>query len=207
MRRHHAPPDLPNKRLAIICLDNDNINLLEDDEKGRELLSKTYGSLYILNLDEYSNLSDAGLYLLDDTYLSNGTLLTISPYDTNSYSEIANARDNFSIQKAEYFFEFCQKLGALYVEMKDIQIKQSEDEAQATIKGQGYGVSGDASYITKKSNELSSKLERKLKLVRCTPNLDSAKKLMLSHNLNGDAIFRELFAMRLHELAESDWNR
>jgi len=196
-------PEIPNERLTILCLNNDDIECLGDDARGHEILSKTYEGLYLLNLNKYQNLSQLGLFTLDDTYLSRGNVLVLSPYNSLSYAEIGNARDCFSIQKADCFIEFCQKIGASHVEMCDIKVRRIEMEDKINLGGSNAVVEGQAEFERKKEESLSLKIKRTLTLGKSKPDIQAAKKLLNYNNLMGDSVFRQLYNLREHELLEN----
>jgi len=196
-------PKESTRRLSILCLDGNSIDLLDDTPEGKQVLSKKYEGLYILDVNQHSNLSEYGFIVADNYRLSKGTILVLSPYDSHVYAEIGNARDIFSIQKADYFFEFCQKVGASFIELSEIKVQLSEDMIKFMTDGNHPIGEVRAEFERKKKEQLSYELTRTMKLADSKPNLTAAKTLLINNNLMADSIFRQLYNMRSHELEEN----
>lgn len=187
-------PTDPQLRRAILVTTSDNKMRIEestDDEKSR-VFRNIEGILALavpceLNTPVLKNLEDRSL-------LVPGSLLIQSPYDHDSYEELANAPIEFALTKLLCLSEVCRLLGARKISSLAVeaQTEQGDIIAHCEVGAQGVGVKADVGYSTLNKIARRVGLNDTFLSSGAPPNVDAAINYARSHKLNHDPQIRSL---------------
>lgn len=187
-------PTDPQLRRTILVTTSDNKMRIEgstSDEKSR-VFRNIEGILLLavpceLGAPVLKNLEERSL-------LVPGSLLIQSPYDHDSYEELANAPIEFALTKLLCLSEVCRLLGARKVNSLAVeaQTEQGDVMARCEVGAQGVGVKADARYST--LNKIARRVGLNDTFVPsgAQPNVEAAKAYARSYKLNHDPQIRSL---------------
>ena len=180
-------------RKAIVVLGPSNYELAKISEKNKYFKND---EIAIIDLSD-DRLKENRIYkkLYDDGLLSNGNVLLQDPYYWDIYS-IAQTPDNLignnAITKYGLFATFCGLLGAKDVEIKQINVKNSEGEITAEGKFNNLGCKIKGNIDQNRVEDISNKLEIHRSFKNKGIDLKKAEQLLETCHLKNDKCFLEV---------------
>ena len=187
-------PDEPHRRKTVLVLNQQDIDALDFEEGGADLLLNE--EVYILpsSLQEshpiIQNLFDSGL-------VQPGAVLIQSPFDKNIYENSTQALRRFALDKHLHFSTLCMYLGASAVTVEQAEYKYTEDKKTFSIpvdlsmKG-----SGGVKIEDEEWDFFHSKLTLHNEFQGGLPDVPAAEEHLKRIGLSGDSVMRALIDMR-----------
>ena len=121
-------PNEPLSRKAVFVLNQQDIDALQYEEGGADLLLNEEVYILPFSIKESNpvvqNLIDKGL-------VKPGSVLIQSPFDTDRYASSTEAVKRFGIDKHLHFLTLCKALGARRITINEIKRKRTEGKKTA----------------------------------------------------------------------------
>ena len=114
-------PDNPACRKVVLVLDQDDINALEYEDGGAELLTNEEIHIFSSHLSQPNPTVQA---LIDQGIVTSGSVLIQNPYDKSLYHRESEAMEEIALAKLLHFSTLCGHLGAREVKVEQIRLKK-----------------------------------------------------------------------------------
>lgn len=192
--RPSASESIPveRRRSVVVLRENDKLRLL-GDPRGAHLLSDPQAK-FVLVPDQPDNPHELVDLLRSQGLLNPGILAIQSPYSTDRYVIADRAMTDFAVQKFLILVNLARVLGATQVSFKSARAYQRD----ANTKGKGalgrfpFGVS-----VTHRvEEEIRESLRGDHEFGGGVADIQTARELLKSHNLTGDAKLSSLITLR-----------
>lgn len=130
--------------------------------------------------------------IIDADLVRPGTVLVQSPYDRDAYVDLAQAADQFAVEKIRHFSRLCQYLGARDVTVEQVEISKDSMSHVYSMKAKAAAWGADG----KVENQEESRLARKFTINTVfrggKPDTEAAERYLRSKQLWGDVVMRSL---------------
>lgn len=123
-------------------------------------------------------------------------LLVLSPYDDETYMEIADARNMVAVEKAALTIRLCKLLGAKRVEVVNIKITDTESTKTFELSGKGGPISsGKGSVKIADLEYLRNQIKLEASFEGGEPSVELAEGLMKGSRLISDPLLKNMLDM------------
>ncbi len=198
MYNRSFPVDPTTRRAVVVVGEADIQQILASPDAGAFLFGD---EAYVLQfpVESGGELPAALQNILNAQLTRPGSVLVQSPFDPDTYQDVADAPQRFALEKQLYFSQFCMHLGAKEVNVEQIAIGTRTgriliDLSLPVPKVPGAQVNAllENDVLEKFRNEM----QLHLKFAGGTPDVDSAERLLREKNLITDPSMRPLLEMR-----------
>ena len=187
-------PDEPHRRKTVLVLNQQDIDALEYEEGGVDVLLNE--EVYILpSSSQYSNPVVQRLF--NSGLARPGAVLIQSPFCKNRYENSTRAVERFALDKYLHFSALCRDLGAREVTVEQIESKDTEGKGPVSIQA-NLSMKGSGG-IKIEDEELAlfyGKLTLHDKFPGGSPDVPAAEEHLRRTGLSGDADMRSLIELR-----------
>ena len=187
-------PDEPHRRKNVMVLNQQDIEALEYEEGGADVLLNE--EVHILS--PFSRHSNPIVQRLINSGIARpGVVLIQSPFDKDLYQNSKQAVELFALDKYMYLSQLCSLLGAREVRVEQIEIKNNEGKKIISVEGNVLGKAGGG--VKVENQELDSFLSRlnlKDEFEGGTSDISAATELLNRTGLVSDANMRSLLDLR-----------
>lgn len=187
-------PEEPHRRKTVLVLNEQDIDALDYEEGGADLLLNE--EVYILS----SSLKESNPViqnLVDSGLVQPNVVLIQSPFDKNIYENSMQALQRFALDKHLHFSTLCMYLGARVVTVEQGEYKYTEDKKtfsiQVALPMRG---SGDGKIEDEEWTSFHSKLTLHNEFQGGSPDVSAAEEHLKRVGLSGDPVMRALIDMR-----------
>lgn len=184
--------DLTQKKVLLV-LDRVDIERLNYESEGSDLLLNDEVHIIEYNAEKSYPLLDS---LRDRNLLNKGEILIQSPYDQNRYAAVDNAVQDFALEKHFAFLNFCNSLGAIEIQIEQLDIKTEEASTSASVEGKILKAKPNVKIDKNSYEQLTKKLSVHDKYKGGEPDLKAAEKLLREKRLFGDSNMTSLLEIR-----------
>lgn len=143
--------------------------------------------------------STALVNILDADQVRPGAILVQSPYDTDIYAELSEAKEAFSLEKMRHFTRLCQILGASKVEVKQIEVIKEGKTSSIEVKGNMSVTNAEVKIDNALTNVIRQMFSISSNYSGGAADIVTAEAYLRGNKLWGDSVLRGLVEQREHE--------
>lgn len=188
----------PSSRKAILILTTHDIEKCGyEPDAAQPLLDHEAYVLHFPLLSQEKAKAPLALQNIDAAGLIRpGNMLVQSPYDVESYEEVALAPQRFALAKHMYFSTLCMHLGAKEVIVEQIDLRTLTGKTRLNVKGERPVAGAQLSVDTEKLEQFRAQLHLRDEFEGGAPNIELAERLLRKTGLFWDPNMRSLFEAR-----------
>ena len=183
-------PDDPSRRKIVLVLNQDEIDALDYEKGGSDLLLNK--EIHILS-SYPSKPGSAVQALIAEGIVTSGAVLVQNPFDKSLYHLESEAVEQIALAKLLHFSTLCGHLGAREIKIEQIRIKKEKREATFLVEG-GIPVAGSGK-LDKKREDLHS-FAHQLSLIHefagSEPNVQAAIEFLEQIGLSNETIMQDM---------------
>ena len=182
--------DDPSCRKIVLVLKQDDINALDYEDGGDDLL--TNEEIHILS-SRPSQPSPAVQALIDQGVVTSGAVLIQNPFDKSLYYRESEAMEQIALAKLLHFSTLCGHLGAREVKIEQIRLKEKDREVTFSVEG-GIPVAGGGKLDQKREdlNSFAYRLSLTHEFDGSEPNVQAATEFLQRTGLSSETIMQDM---------------
>lgn len=181
--------DNHKKRMFVVVMSKPQYQEFKYKEDGERTLA--HGNISILISTELPD-NDIVSNLKARDLVKEGTMLVLSPYDTDYYEDIQESIFEFSKRKIILYSQYCQLLGAKDVSVEVGEEKDQQQQSQHKVKGKYSKVESDLEISQEELERLKKFAEISGTYHGGPPDFQKAMCFLRDKNLYSDQVLRSL---------------
>ena len=194
----NAPPfpSDPTARRAILVLGQHDYEKCEYDPAGSETLTddEIFVLAYPARMEECTSVALRDI--LSRNIARPGEVLIQSPFDPDVYVPVAQAPEQFALQKHMNVSMLCQLLGAKSFQVEQIDLRTSSGKATLVIGASRAGNSFSGSMEKEQLETFKNQMSIEMVFAGGSPKIEAAEELLRKTGLWSDPKLRTLLEMR-----------
>ena len=184
-------PEDPERRRALVVLENHDVEECDLDSKGRRFLDSA--EVHVLVWPCRGDLGPLKRTLGARELLRPGSVLIQSPFDVESYVIESEAIERFSLVKYTAYSRIYAALGARVVEVVQIERQSGSVRTSLRLDGELPIVGGaKVAGAVEELKRMEASLSLRDKFVGKSPNIAQAERLLADYRLRGDGVIVSL---------------